>query len=58
MRTFVTVCRVLMGSCGSLHREFVCGVFKCCLLVDKVLEKGQGQRKGQKKGNGDQQKQF
>lgn len=58
MQTFVTIFSVLMGSCGSLHREFVRGAFNCPVHMEKVLEKEQGQRDGQKKGKREQQKQL
>lgn len=57
MQIFLAIFSVLMGSCSSLHREFVRGAFNCHVHMEKVLEKGQGQR-GQKKGKREQQKQF
>lgn len=58
MQTFVTIFSVLMGSCSSLPPEFVHGPFNCHVHVEKVLEKGQGQREGQDKGEREQRKQF
>lgn len=51
-------CRTVVDCSGPLLCEFVSSAVMCNLCVEEVHKKGQGQREGEKKGEGEEQRRL